>query len=120
MGTVNAHVRARLRAHLEAMPARPTQSSIGRAIDRTQTWVSHYFSGRHNIDIDTLAKLCDFLQVSLTAVLASDDDAHTLTQPYAEAVTLMQAVAPDERELILDMLRALVRRPVSARKRARR
>lgn len=118
MGTVSNHVRASVRAHLQAMPARPPQAAIGRAINRTQTWVSHYLSGRHDIDIDTLSRLCDFLQLDLPSLLSGDDNRPRLDEPYAEAVTLMQAVSPDERELIVDMLRALVRRPTG--KRARR
>lgn len=118
MGHLSDHVRRRVRAHLDAMPARPTQAAIGRAVHRTQTWVSHYLSGRHDIDLDTLSKLCEFLQVDLPSLLQDEHTRATLAPPYDEALTMLRALAQDERDTMIDVLRVLVRRPTA--KRARR
>lgn len=114
--TVSQSVRQRLRNHLDALPSRPTQSAIGDALDRTQTWVSHYFSGRHDIDLDTLSNLCEFLHVDIRSLFESDDR-QTLPAPYAEALTLLKSIAPAERDLIIDLLRQMARRPTKKRAR---
>lgn len=113
-----ALVRSRIRTYLRDLPSRPTQQAIGDALGRTQTWVSQYLSGRHDIDLDTLAKLADFLHLDLVSLFRDHGPRHTLAPDYAEALTLLQALTPDERATVLDVLRALARRP--AQKRARR
>lgn len=110
-------VRARLNAHLDALPTRPTQRSIGDAIGRTQTWVSHYLSGRHDCDLDTLAALAAFLNLDLSALVGpSGERLRTrLDPPLDELVMLFQSVPPDEREVILQLLRSLTR-PIHQRR----
>jgi transcriptional regulator with XRE-family HTH domain len=117
--TLSALVRARLRAYLESLPSRPTQAVIGEAIGRTQTWVSHYLSGRHEVDLDTLARLCAFLRVDLASLLTERGEIrHTVDPSLAEVLTLFESLTDEERETVRDILRVLARRP--AAKRARR
>lgn len=117
--TLSALVRNRLRTYLESLPSRPTQAAIGEAIDRTQTWVSHYLSGRHDVDLDTLARLCAFLRVDLASLLTERGELrHTVDPSLAELLTLFESLTRKERETVLDIVRVLARRP--AEKRARR
>lgn len=117
--TLSALVRTRLRAYLDGLPSRPTQAAIGDAIGRTQTWVSHYLSGRHDVDLDTLARLCAFLRIDLASLLTERGELrHTVDPSLAELLTLFESVTPEERDTVLDVLRVLARRP--AAKRARR
>jgi transcriptional regulator with XRE-family HTH domain len=111
--------RARIRTYLESLPSRPTQKAIGDAIGRTQTWVSHYLSGRHDVDLDTLSRLCAFLRVDLSALVADRGELrHTVDRSVAELLTLFDSLTEAERETVLEILRALARRPSA--KRARR
>jgi hypothetical protein len=113
-------VRRRLAAHLEGMPARPTQSAIADALGVTQTWVSHYFRGRHDVDLDTLAKLADFLGVRLESLVADSENAKAVSAHpagFGEVWTLLQSVTPAERDVVRDVLRVVARRPASKRAR---
>lgn len=117
--TLDALVRERIRTYLRDLPSRPTQQAIGDAIGRTQTWVSQYLSGRHDIDLDTLAKLAAFMHMDLGSLLHDHGSPRlTLAPDFAEALTLLQSLTPEERATVLDVLRVLARRP--ATKRARR
>jgi transcriptional regulator with XRE-family HTH domain len=115
---LSALVRQRLRRHLDQLVARPTQKQLGDAIDRTQTWVSHYLSGRHDVDLDTLGHIAAFLDIDLGSLVTPDGDVRQqLPEPYAEAVTLLQAVTHEERDAVLDILRSLARKPSTRRAR---
>lgn len=117
--SLQALVRTRIKERLAALPARPTQYAIAEALGLGQTWVSHYLSGRHDIDLDKLAAFAAFLRVD-PATLVKDGGAikHTVAPDIAEALTLFQALSEKERGIILETMRALTR-PVSE-KRARR
>lgn len=115
---LSARIRHRIRDHLDAMPAKPRQSSLAEAVGVTQSWVSHYLHGRHDIDLDTLEKLCDVLQLDLAALVKPDGQAKTTLRPeLSELVALFQALAPDSQETVRQLLRELTR--PAAQKRAR-
>lgn len=117
--SLNSLVRTRIKQHIAAMPARPTQRAIADALGLTQTWVSHYMSGRHDIDLDKLAAFAAFLRVDPASLVKDGGELkHTVKPDVAEALTLFQALSSDEREIILLTMRALVR--PQSEKRARK
>ena len=116
---LSARVRHRLRDHLDRMPAKPTQQALAEAVGVTQSWISHYLHGRHEADLDTVEKLCQVLQLDLPSLVRPDGAAvTTLPAAVAEPVALLQALTPEAREMVLELLRELTR--PAASKRARR
>jgi len=115
--TLSESIRAAIKNYLDMLPRKPTQASIGRAVQRTQTWVSHYLSGRHDIDLNTLSRLCLFLDIKVADLLADSVAPKAERSLASEASTLMQAISPEEQQAILDVLRALARKPAAKRAR---
>lgn len=116
--TLQSLVRHRLRQHLDGLPAKPTQASLADAIGVTQTWVSHYLHGRHDIDLDTLERLCNTLQLDLSTIVRRDGPVESTQPPeLAEPVMLLQALPGDSRAVVIELLRELTR--PTTQKRAR-
>lgn len=115
---LSAHVRQRIHEHLADLPVRPTQRAIGAAIRRTQTWVSHYLSGRHDIDLNTLGRLADFLGVTVPDLMAGAQPRHDASPRLTEAITMLRSISDDEQDTVLDILRILARVPSTRRARS--
>lgn len=118
--SLDALVRRRLIAYLDAMTARPTQGAIGAQISRGQTWVSHYLAGRIDADLDTLNKICEFIGIRLSTVIDEALRGKTTaakTPAAAQVQTLFASITPAEQQTVLDVLGTLARRPTNKRSR---
>ena len=117
--SLSSLVRSRIQNALGSLPFRPTQSAIADALGVTQTWVSHYLRGRHEIDLDTLGKLCGYLGIRMGSLFEGGDVVPLSTLPagMAETWTLLQSITDDERDAVRDILRIMARRPSAKRAR---
>ncbi len=115
--TTAQNIRRRIRDHLASLSTPPRQSDIGQAINRTQTWVSHYLSGRHDADVDTLIRLCDFLELDLCDLI-HDRRPGAPTQGQ-QIATLINSLTPPEQGAIRAVIETMARPPASRRSRKR-
>lgn len=116
---LSQRVRHRIRDHLDSLPAKPTQAALAETAGVTQSWISHYLHGRIDVDLDTLERLCQALQLDLSSLMGADSATRTtLPAQLAEPLALLQALTPAARETVLDLLREMTR--PATKQRARR
>lgn len=85
----------------------------------SQSWFSHYLHGRHEVDLDTLDRLCSVLSIDLESLVRSSGTPETTLPPaVSEIVTLFQALPAETQDTVRKLLRDLSR--PKAQKRARR
>lgn len=100
-------IRRRLQDHLAAMPIKPRQIDIAAAVGKTQTWVSHYLAGRHDADLDTLDRLCQFFGLELWGLI---QDRPAQPRPELEELgTLYRSLSKPEQEALQGILRMMAR-----------
>lgn len=56
VGKLDEQVRVRVKAW---QAAQMSQAEFGRRIGRNDSWVSRYFDGNHDADLDTIARMCE-------------------------------------------------------------
>lgn len=116
---LSARVRSRLRDHLDTMPAKPRQADVAEAVGMSQSWFSHYLHGRHEVDLDTLERLCTVLSVDLESLMRTNGAPESSLPPsVSEIATLFQALPAETQDTVRKLLRDLSR--PKAQKRARR
>jgi len=77
-----------------------TQAALGEAIGRNQAWVSRYFDGEFDADLETLEALAGVFGHTLSELLDLHDD-----EREAELLERFRALRPDARALALQVLK---------------
>lgn len=115
-------VRQRLKAHLESLETPPTQTAIGHALGKDQTFVSKYLLERVDMDIDTLDRWCAFFQIDVGKLVSetAKDIRHDMPDTMLEAITLLQGMTDDERKQLMGGLRLMARRHTPKKARPKR
>lgn len=73
-----------------------------------QSTISTWYRRRQVPTIENLNKICQGLNVTLSAFFAEGEDAVTLTQEQREMLDNWSALSPKQREAVLELLKSMV------------
>lgn len=112
VGKLDEQVRARVKAW---QSAQMSQADFGRRIGRNDSWVSRYFDGNHDADLDTIARMCEATGHTIFEVLDAMPPADE-----GEVITAYRQIPRADRGTALRTLQLMSGDATPARKPRRR